>query len=343
MRIEKEENGIASGRLIIESIVEAMTAGLEELYTKTIAPELFQVYLHTSDYHRLEGIFRELQEEAATALDQRIERLNWTLARGPRRGLAIVRRWVAQIPIWQLARLAQPGEGPGGELEGRRVAKPRNGWQVTFNRNEDPEAMPGDIVIDAILMLPPRVELGAGMTTTSVRTIRRADPTGQPSGRAIEIDAPTRGLPENAVAPPRRTKPAAPTHEPVDRESPRPVPGARAVLCYRDQGGAKSYEMTKRAIVIGRGGTGVWTDVQLAAGTDVSREHLRIREEEGRYFLKDVSSLGTSIDGIPVPGSMVKSGNHLIDKDIWVALPAPCRISLAGVIEIEFSLSKETA
>ena len=336
MRIEKEENGIASGRLIIESIVEAMMAGLEELYTKTIAPELFQVYLHASDYHRLEGIFRELQEEAATALDQRIERLNWTLARGPRRGLAIVRRWVAQIPIWQLARLAQPGEG--------RVAKPRNGWQVTFNRNEDPEAVPGDIVIDAILMLPPRVEFGAGMTTKSVRTIRRADPTGQPSGRATQIDVPTRGLPENPVeSPPRRTKPAAPTREPVDRESPRPAPRARAVLCYRDQGGAKSYEMTKRAIVIGRGGTGVWTDVQLATGTDVSREHLRIREEEGRYFLKDVSSLGTSIDGIPVPGSMVKSGNQLIDKDIWVALPAPCRISLAGVIEIEFSLSKETA
>lgn len=340
MRIEKEEKGIASGRLIIESIVEAMMAGLEELYTKTIAPELFQVYLHASDYHRLEGIFRELQEEAATALDQRIERLNWALERGPRRGLAIVRRWVAQIPIWQLARLARPGE----ELEGRRVAKPRNGWQVTFNRNEDPEAMPGDIVIDATLMLPPRMEIGVGMTTKSVRTIRRADPTGQPSRGAIQIDAPTRSLPENPVeSPPRRTKPAAPTHEPVDRESPRPAPGARAVLCYRDQGGAKSYEMTKRAIVIGRGGTGVWTDIHLAAGTDVSREHLRIREEEGRYFLKDVSSLGTSIDGIPVPGSMVKSGNQLIDKDIWVALPAPCRISLAGVIEIEFSLSKETA
>jgi predicted component of type VI protein secretion system len=100
--------------------------------------------------------------------------------------------------------------------------------------------------------------------------------------------------------------------------------------------------MTKSSIVIGRGGTGVWTDIKLATGTDVSREHLRIREDGGRFFLKDVSSLGTSIDGISVPGSMVRSGNQLIDQDIWVPLPSPSRISLAGVIEIEFSLVRET-
>jgi hypothetical protein len=340
VEVEKEENGVASGRLIIESIVEAMMGGLEELYTKTIAPELFQVYLHASDYHRLEGVFRELQEEAATALDQRIERLNRALERGPRRGLATVRRWIAQLPIWRLAGLTSPGEG----TEARRVAKPRNGWQITFNRNEDPEANPGDIVIDAVLMLPPRVEFGAGMTTRSVRTIIRGDLTGQRSGPASRVDTqaetrlvePVRSSPEGIRSAPSQTSP-------ITSDSTRPAAGARALLCYRDQGGARSYEMTRRAIVIGRGGTGVWTDIKLATGTDVSREHLRIREDGGQYFLKDVSSLGTSIDGISVPGSMVKSGNQLIDRDIWVPLPAPSRISLAGVIEIEFSLVKETA
>lgn len=322
MNLGKEENGVASGRLIIESIVEAMVAGLEELYTKTIPPELFQVYLHASDYERLEGVFRELQAEAATALDQRVERLNRAMGKGTSRALWRLRHWIAELPMGRVLRQ--------GRTEAQRIAKPQNGWQISFNRNEDPEASPGDIVIDATLMLAPRVELGAGMTTKSVRTIFRPDPTSPRASRGRRPEATAETLLQNPARPPAAVGLTRTAHAP------------RAVLRYSDLEGARRYVMTKSSIVIGRGGTGVWTDIKLATGTDVSREHLRIREDGGRFFLKDVSSLGTSIDGISVPGSMVRSGNQLIDQDIWVPLPSPSRISLAGVIEIEFSLVRET-
>ena len=335
MDVRHDQNSTASGRVIIESIVEAMTAGLEDLYTRTVAPELFQVYLHASDFQRLEGILGEMQAEAATALDQRVDSLNRAREGGLRRVVRRLRNVVNLVfgPILRLCRVGLPS----GEVGARLIAKPRNGWQITFNRNEDPEAAPGDIVIDAVLMLPPKIELGAGMSTRSVRTIIRSTPTSERTGRRPRVDkmAATLIL-EPAKPAPEREHPGASISRPGGAGPGRIDPTGRPMLRFRDRDGTKSYRMTKSSIVIGRGGTGVWTDITLAAGPDVSREHLRIREDGGRFFLKDLSTLGTSIDGISVPGSLVRSGNRFVDQDIWVPLPCPSRISLAGAIELEF-------
>ena len=64
--------------------------------------------------------------------------------------------------------------------------------------------------------------------------------------------------------------------------------------------------MTKDEIVVGRGGRDYWTDIKLDTLPDVSREHFRLRRDPatGQFFLKDLSQLGTTIDGVKAPCSI---------------------------------------
>ena len=66
----------ATGRDIVLAIGENMRQSLEPLVTKTIAPSLYQVYLHADDYDRLRTLFGELEAEAKALLDGELERLN---------------------------------------------------------------------------------------------------------------------------------------------------------------------------------------------------------------------------------------------------------------------------
>jgi pSer/pThr/pTyr-binding forkhead associated (FHA) protein len=70
----------------------------------------------------------------------------------------------------------------------------------------------------------------------------------------------------------------------------------------------------------------------------VSREHLRLRRDDlsGRFFLKDLSSLGTTVDGVPVPSSVEVVEGRKRDKGIEVPLPERARIGLANVIVLDF-------
>ena len=67
--------------------------------------------------------------------------------------------------------------------------------------------------------------------------------------------------------------------------------------------GQHSYDVVKDSVTIGRGGIAYPVDVRIAASPDVSREHARIRRDPqtGRFFLIDLSSLGTTLNGRHVP------------------------------------------
>ncbi len=57
----------ATARDMILAIAENMRSSLEPLVTKTIAPSLYQVYLHAEDHERLRTIFGEIEREAKTS------------------------------------------------------------------------------------------------------------------------------------------------------------------------------------------------------------------------------------------------------------------------------------
>ncbi len=61
--------GQVTGREIILDIVGNMHQGLEPLLYTTLAPNIYDVYLHIDDYERLQGLFDKIAEDAKKALD----------------------------------------------------------------------------------------------------------------------------------------------------------------------------------------------------------------------------------------------------------------------------------
>jgi len=195
-----------------------------------------------------------------------------------------------------------------------KISAPEGGWQIRILENTEEEVAQGDVVIYSELALPAKMELSDGSMTKRIAT-RKLGGT-QSTAQSYET---------------RKTEaaPAAP---------PAPEEGVFAVIEYDDQGGRKSFQMTKNEIVVGRGGRDYWTDIKLDTLADVSREHFRLRRdaESGKFFLKDLSRLGTTINGEAAPSSIDFSGGEKRDLQVEAPVPAQARIGLAGVVFLEF-------
>jgi hypothetical protein len=187
-----------------------------------------------------------------------------------------------------------------------KVSAPEGGWQIGIHENTDDGVEPGDIVVNSELALPAKTEFGAGSMTKRIST------------RRLESTARTSLQPTVAVA-------AAEA-------------GAFATVEYEDNGGRKTFSITKNEIVVGRGGRDYWTDIKLDTLADVSREHFRLRRdaESGKFFLKDLSRLGTTINGEAAPSSIDFSDGEKHDLHVEAPVPAQARIGLAGVVFLEF-------
>ena len=289
----------ASAREIILEIVRNMREGLEPLHYSTLPPAIFHVYLQAADMERLRGILPRIIDEARRALDAELEALN-RASIGER---------------LKLARRADP-----------KIVAPDGGWQIRILENTDEDATPGDIMISSELALPAKDEFGSGSMTKRIATRRMG---GVESTKQTYDSAPatssanTRAEVVGAVIP--------------DGGGSGPG-GAFAVIEYDDNTGRKTYQMAKDEIVVGRGGRDYWTDIKLETLADVSREHFRLRRDaaSGQFFLKDLSRLGTTINGDPAPSSIDFSNGEKLDRQVEVPVPAQARIGLAGVVFLDF-------
>jgi len=190
------------------------------------------------------------------------------------------------------------------------VEAPAGGWTIDLLENTDEEAQPGDIVIYSELVLPAKPDYGAGSMTKRIATSRLGG----------ELTS-------------------AQKYE----ERPAGTPETYATLAYEDNKGPQRYRMTKNQIVIGRGGRDYWTDLTLETLPDVSREHIRLRRDPatGKFFVKDLSRLGTTIDGRKIPSSVEYAGDEKKDKNLEVDLPPRARIGLAEVVFLDFQAGGE--
>src|SRR5215471_17957987 len=114
----------ASARDIILEIVRNMREGLEPLRYSTLAPSIFNVYLHPDDLDRLRGIVPRILDEARRALDAELETLNRA---------TITERF-------KLGKRSEP-----------KIAPPDGGWQIRILENTDDETDAGDILIHSEL------------------------------------------------------------------------------------------------------------------------------------------------------------------------------------------------
>jgi FHA domain-containing protein len=178
-------------------------------------------------------------------------------------------------------------------------------WQVEFISDPDGELNEGDLLVDSELVLPARPELGAGERTRRITTVHAGHRTT--------------------------------TREQTNRAA--SAAGAIvARITYHDDAGDHAYEVAKDSITVGRGGIAYPVDIRIAASPDVSREHLRIRRDPrtGAFFLIDLSTLGTTLNGRHVPRGFDERDGTKRENGAETALPDPARIGLADTVFLEF-------
>jgi hypothetical protein len=170
-------------------------------------------------------------------------------------------------------------------------------WHVEFLPDLDGElAADGDVIVHSDMLLPPDIELGSGERTRRITTVRM-------HGQSTSREQITSATPK--------------AHGPV-----------RARLTYRDNRGEHAHDVVRDRITIGRGGQAYPVDVRVSTSEDVSREHARIRRDTqtGQFFLIDVSTFGTTLNGRHVPRG----------AEVETALPSRARIGLAETVFIDF-------
>jgi hypothetical protein len=285
---------------LIDAIVENMRQNLEELKYATLAPSRYTVYLSAAEHTRIEGIIPRLQAEAARALDEELARLNRPSWFD---GLAGLRRKVAWLP--------------GRRRPALENAGPR--WHVEFLVDTDGELdAPGDIIVHSDLVLAPDPELGVGERTRRITTVRSGDHTTTRE----QVVSPTSG----ASAAPGAASAAAPT--------------VHARLTYRDNHGDHQFDITGDQTTIGRGGLAYPVEIRVSTSEDVSREHARIRRDAktGQFFLIDLSTLGTTLNGRHVPRGVDERDGVKRENGADTAIPARARIGLADTVFLDFEV-----
>jgi pSer/pThr/pTyr-binding forkhead associated (FHA) protein len=178
-------------------------------------------------------------------------------------------------------------------------------WEIRLISDPNEELAQGDILVDSTLVIPD-TEIVSGSRTRRIVTTRRGDRV------------------ESRTAAPNA--PNAPNAPPL------------ATLSYRDENGDAVFRMEKPQVVVGRGGPGYWVDLKLRTVPDVSRDHLRLRydEAERRFYIKDLSTLGTSVNGAAIPSSIELRDGEKVDRNVEVPLPPEAEIALAGAVVIRF-------
>ena len=193
---------------------------------------------------------------------------------------------------------------PGRKRPAAENAGPR--WHIEFLVDTDGDlAAPGDIIVHSDLMLAPDPELGVGERTRRITTVRSGDHT---TTRA-------------QVLPEKKTAGAV-----------------LARLTYTDNLGPHACDIVRDQTTIGRGGKAFPVDIRIATSEDVSREHARIRRDPatGQFYLIDLSTLGTTLNGRHVPRGVDERDGVKQENGAETVLPARARIGLAETVFLEF-------
>lgn len=182
-------------------------------------------------------------------------------------------------------------------------------WQVEFHPDADDELACGDILIHSELTLPAASdEIASGQRTRRITTVH----VGQRTTRHAE----------SVIA----TGPASSQ--------------VYARLSYEDDGGRHAFEIARDSIVIGRGGIAYRADVRIESSVDVSREHARIRRDpgSGSFFLIDLSTLGTTLNGQRLPRGYDEVDGTKRENGVETPLPSGSRIGLADTVFLQFEI-----
>jgi hypothetical protein len=183
-------------------------------------------------------------------------------------------------------------------------------WQVIFLPDPDGDMNEGDLLIDSELILPANPDLGVGERTRRITTVHAGQRTT--------------------------------THEQTENRARTTPTTSAASIQYQDDAGHHTYAIVKDSITIGRGGVAHPVDVRISSSPDVSREHARLRRDpaSGRFFLIDLSTLGTTLNGRQVPRGYKDDDGAKRENGAETALPESATIGLAETVFLEFRMTR---
>jgi hypothetical protein len=273
-------------RDIIDAVVDNMRKNLEPLKYSTLAPSRYTVYLHASEFARLEGIIPVLQEQTAKALTDELRKLN------------------QRTRLWKWADRWRRDSDPV-------IRNAAADWQVDVLADPDGDMNEGDLLIDSELILPASPDLGVGERTRRITTVHAGQHTS------------TR-------------------EQTVNRAQTATTGAVLARIEYDDDAGHHAYDVLKDSITIGRGGIAYPVDIRIASSPDVSREHARLRRDGkiGRFFLIDLSSLGTTLNGRHVPKGYDEVDGTKRENGTETSVPDAATLGLADTVFLEFSMKR---
>jgi hypothetical protein len=214
-----------------------------------------------------------------------------------------------------LARLIEQEEASPIEI-------PAGGWEVYIHADRNDGLKPGDLGIESLLPLPAPLEFGGPPTTRIVRSVVTG--TGR-SSTTIEVA-------QAAVAPPSGSRLPASGTDLTTAE--------RASLKYDDDNGPHVFSMRKDTLSVGRGGSSVWVDVQVVTSAKVSREHFRLRRDGEAFFIQDLSTWGTFVDGRQIAPA-VTGPDGVLRPGPEQPLAPSARIQMADAVVINFEARRE--
>jgi hypothetical protein len=179
-------------------------------------------------------------------------------------------------------------------------------WHIAVLADPDEDLKEGDVLVDSELLMPARPDLGRGEQTRQIATLQSGQQT-------TTIEHTFNG-------------PASPSTRLLGQ------------IEYDDESGHHCYDVTRDRCTIGRGGVAYPVDLRIASSADVSREHARIRRDAAsdRFFLIDLSTLGTTLNGRQVPKGFDDIDGAKLENGSEAALPDVATIGLAGRIFLDF-------
>ena len=182
-------------------------------------------------------------------------------------------------------------------------------WQVEFLVDPDGDMNDGDLLIDSELVLPASPDLGVGERTRRITTVHSGP-------RTTTREQSVNRTPSGSTAP------------------------VLARIEHDDDAGHHSYDIVQDSITIGRGGIAYPVDIRIASSPDVSREHVRLRRDPktGRFFVIDLSSLGTTLNGRHVPKGYDEVDGTKRENGVETLLPDSATIGLADTVFLEFGV-----
>ena len=302
---------VPSGITIWNAMRDELMMNMYQLPFTTLPPTIFHIYMHPADYERIEGIVPRIISELQKALNEEVRRINEGRSR----------------PGGMLARLIEQEEASPIEV-------PSSGWEVYIHPDRNEGLKQGDLGIESLLPLPAPLEFGGPPTTRIVRSVVTGAGRSSTTIEVPQLPDVQKPATEAGAADLSAGLPAV-----ASAKAGALAKGERASLRYEDENGPHLFSMRKDTLSVGRGGSSVWVDVQVVTSAKVSREHFRLRRDGEAFFIQDLSTWGTFVDGQQIPPAAT-GPDGVLRPGPELPLPPSAQIQMADALVIHFEVRR---